>query len=1060
MLGPMTFRRRAAFRKRRWLIILVGLFALYSLGGFFVAPPIIKAQAQKQLEAALYRPVSIGRVRLNPLTLALTIEDFMIRERSGHSDFLGWKRLYINFEVSSFFAGAWRFSAIELDAPRAWVLVNPDGSLNFSDLLAGQTASAPANKTEPAKPLRIDRLVLSGAQLSFYDQSRPQPFATTFGPVGFTVTDFHTMGGEQAPYSFEAVTESGEKFAWHGWIEAAPFRSGGELSVSGLVLSKYAPYYGDRLGVDLQDGVLSVRGRYQLSFDERMRAMKLLDGSLLLKNLKLVERGSGELLFELPTAEINGASADGLSFKAAVRQVALKGGHLRLRREADGSLNIDHLIAPVSEASAANAAPPAAPMPAGTAPAAIPAANVPLSLNIVETSLQDWNIEVLDNGAARPAHLGLAGFSAVLRSFSLSDGAEMPFEIATRWQPQGTVRAAGTVSLKPVKADVHLQVDSLGILPLSPYLEQNVNARLADGDISVKGHATVALRESPPPGALPVEATFDGEAWLEKFNLLDAAHNEELAGFADLVVSGIKVTTTPRLTISLADVNLNAPYARVFIDRDGTLNLATLVKKTEGGQPAKPGETLAMPPSPLGLPVASEPASGPGLEVSRVVINDGDFSFTDRSISPQARAAIREFGGTLTGLSSANPGRGELELKANVGGTGPLAVNGRIDPFGAQMSIDTKLTLAHFDLQPFGPYVGKYAGYELARGNLTLDITTRIAEQRIDMANAVTLDQFTFGRATNSPDATRLPVRLGLALLKDLDGRIELNVPVDGRLDDPGFHVGAVVVRVIVNLLTKAAVSPFSLLGSMFGGGGEELSYQEFAPGGSALSPEGEKKLETLIKALTARPGLSLGIEGGYDAGADSHELKRHKLGELVRRTIWEERHAKDPNIPPPDRLEIKPEESAAMVKKLFDRKFPPGTPLGTPLPPPPMVSPPPPPPEKNLFWKIYDFVTLRKVRQKAAYEAAQKKMQQDYMQQVKIAAATGLPPDEMTGRLVDSMEVSDDELRELADARASRVRDHLVNAGHIAPERLFLTKAPESAGAQGKGPRVFLQLQ
>jgi len=1066
MLGAMTPHRRAVLRRRRWLFVLLGLFALYSLGGFFVLPPILRAQAEKRLTAELHRPVSIGRVRLNPWTLALTVEKFAVGEPTGHGVFLGWDRLAVNFEAVSFVSGQWRFSAIELDAPKLWVLVKPDGSLNFSDLLAAagagasaaKSAAEPAASSAPARPVHIDRLALTAAQLNFYDQSRARPFATTFGPVGFTVTDFRTVGGEQAPYSFEAVTESGEKFAWNGWIEAAPFRSGGELIVGGIVLSKYMPYYAQFLGVDVAGGKLTVRGRYRVSFDEKTRALQLLDGALLLRDLKIVERGSGASLLELPSAEITGATADGLALKAAVQQVTLKGGHLWLRREKDGSLNLDKLLAPAPAAPVQAEPTPAAAAPAQPAPA--------LALNVAEAALQDWAIEVEDDAVPHPAHLGLAGLNAVLKNFSLADGAEMPFEIATHWQPQGTVRAAGTVSLKPVKADVQLQIDALGLLPLTSYLEQNVNARIAEGEVSLKGHAAVALPAGQPaPGALPVDATFDGEAWLEKFTLLDAAHNEELVGFADLVLNGVKVATTPRLRISLGDVNVNAPYARVFVDRDGKLNLATLAKQSEGTLPAlthssPPAETIAAPASPLGLPGAAASASGPDIEVGRVVINDGDFSFTDRSLSPQARLAIGQFGGTLTGLSSANPGKGELDLKATVGGTGPFTIKGRIDPLAADMFIDVQVALQHLDLQPFGPYVGKYAGYELARGNLTLAITTKIAERRIDMANAVTLDQFTFGRPTNSPDATKLPVRLGLALLKDLNGKIQLDVPVDGRFDDPGFHVGAVVVRVIVNLLTKAAVSPFSLLGSMFGGGGEELSYQDFAPGDSALTADSEKKLETLIKALSARPGLSLGIEGSFDAGADRYELKRRKLSDQVRRTIWEERHAKDPNIPPPDKLEITPEESSAMLKKLFDRKFPPGTPLGTPLPPPPVVPPPQPPQSENFLWKIYDLVTFKKLRQKAAYETAQKKAQEDFMKQVKTAAEAGLPQDEMTGRLVDAMDVSDDELHALAEARAARVRDHFVNTGHIAPERLFLTQAPAAPEAPGKGPRVFLQLQ
>ena len=126
-------------------------------------------------------------------------------------------------------------------------------------------------------------------------------------------------------------------------------------------------------------------------------------------------------------------------------------------------------------------------------------------------------------------------------------------------------------------------------------------------------------------------------------------------------------------------------------------------------------------------------------------------------------------------------------------------------------------------------------------------------------------------------------------------------------------------------------------------GGGEELSYQEFVPGKSDLQASETPKLATLEKALAERPGLSLGIEGGYDAAADSYAVKRSKLESLVRAKIWDEHHAANPNIPPPGELVISPEENAAMVKKLFDAKFPPGTKFGTPLPPEPEVAAPPP---------------------------------------------------------------------------------------------------------------------
>jgi len=1041
MLRPMTPRRqRAAQRRRRWILTLLALGALF-LGVVYLAlPRIAKAQAQTRLSALLHRPVTIGKVGINPLALSVTVENLEVREPDGKAVFLSWERFYASFELISFVRHKWKFTEIELDGPRARVVVNPDGSLNFSDLLsltaAGSAGKAPAAKT---KPVVVTRFVLKDARLDFADRSRAQPFATTLGPVGFSVRNFHTMGSEQSPYRFEAVTESGEKLTWDGWVEAVPFRSGGVLSLSGIVLKKYAPYYAEKVGVDLLDGRLSVTGRYAVSFDGRNRMLKLLDGSLKLRNLRLAERATGEMLLDLPAADVIGVTADGLALKAAVQRVDLEGGHLRLRRAKDGTLNLAALAPPA----------PAQPMVAPRASAA------PFAFTAATLALGDWTIDVQDLAAPRPVQLGLSGLNARLDNFSLVAGAAMPFEVAVRWQPKGTVRALGTVMLQPLKADLKLQVDSIGLLPLSPYLEQNVNARLADGTASVSGRVTVDLPAGQPPAA-----TFDGDAWLERFSLLDNVHVEELAGFSDLILNGLKVSMAPGLAVALDEMHLNAPYAHMVLDRDKALNLAAIIAAKKSDPETAPAPAVSLP---------GAPAAGPDVEVGRVVINGGGFSFADQSITPQARLTVEDFGGTLTGLSSRNPGRGEADLHASLGGAGALAVKGRIDPLGANLLADTKISLQGLDLLPFSPYAGKFAGFEIARGKLFLEVTAKVADRKIDLADNVTLDQFTFGRATNSPDATSLPVRFGVSLLKDLDGKIVLAVPVQGSLDDPDFKIGGVVWHVIGNLLTKAAASPFTLLGSMFGGGGEELGWQDFSGGESTLAPDGIKKLDTLVKALTARPGLNLALEGGFDAAADSGVLRQTKLTQLVRRTIWESRHATDPNLAPPEQLEISPADYNAMIKRLFDRKFPPGTEFGTPLPPPPEV-PPPPPPSNNILQRVIDFVILKKPREMGAYRVAQQKAQQDYMKQLKAVAAAGLPLEDMTARLVESMTVTPDDLRALADARVQHVRDYLVNEGRISPDRLFLTQPAEAAAGEtavdnsappaGKGAKVFFKLQ
>jgi hypothetical protein len=1061
-------------RRRRNLWIAGGLLAAYALFGFFGAPPIVKSQVEKRAGAALGRTVTVGKVRVNPFAISLTLENLDVRLKGGSGSFLGWTRLYVNADPLASIFGAWTLGAVELEGFHVAAILHKDGAFNFADIVErfnAVPAAAPADAAPAGPPpaLRVGRLVVTQARLDFTDESRSRLFATMLGPVSFNLTDFHTAVERGAPYRFEAATEAGEKLAWSGTLSAAPLASAGELRLENIHLPKYAAYYADLVEAEPTKGKLTVGGRYEAKFDGGSRVMKLAGGGLQLRDLQLVERAGRQPLLDLPALDISGVNADALTLKADIAAVVLAGGRVTVRREPDGAINLLKALLPAVSANAGDkvegsspAGVPAAPAESGQAAptASTPAAPMPEFL-ISEVSVKDLAVDVTDLTTPRAAQLGLSDIQVSLKNVTLADGAEMPLSLALNWAPAGTVKVAGTVGIMPeLKATLQADVAGLALLPLSPYMEQFANAHLTQGAVSTGGAVKLAMSGDTPA------VTFDGRVSVDQLGLVDAAQNEELAGFAALTLTGLKAATAPQLTVTLDEVTLASPYARVLMSKDGTLNLATLAKTAapvagaeDAGKGSPPEGDAAAPEPGQGAVSKSEPGKAmpeapaaplPVITVARVVISGGDFSFTDRSLEPNVRMAVTQFGGTIAGLSSENLARAGVDLKATVNGAGPIAITGQLDPLGVKKFVDLKVDFRNVDLLPLSPYSGKYAGYELARGQLNLDVQAKLDDKQLDAANVITLNQFTFGAPVESPDATKLPVRLGVALLKDLNGQIVIDVPVAGSIDDPSLRIGKVVWRVIGNLLTKAAVSPFALLGSMFGGGGDELAFQEFAPGGSELLPTEQAKLATMVKALTNRPGLSLGIEGGFDAPADTHALRRQKLAALVRGRVWEERRAADPNIAPPEQLEILPEAHAAMVKKLFDEKFPPGTEFGAPLPPAPVVTAAPAPAKKNLFRRVVDALTSSETP--AATTAPDATTTPD------AGAAAGPSLEEMSGRLAETMEVTDNDLRALADARAQRVRDYFLTAGGISADRLFLTQAREPK--ENKGPRVFLSLQ
>ncbi|MFG5409189.1 DUF748 domain-containing protein [Piscinibacter sakaiensis] len=244
------------------------------------------------------------------------------------------------------------------------------------------------------------------------------------------------------------------------------------------------------------------------------------------------------------------------------------------------------------------------------------------------------------------------------------------------------------------------------------------------------------------------------------------------------------------------------------------------------------------------------------IAVGGVRLLDGRVDFTDRFIRPNYSAALSDLNGRLGAFRSGTREMAELELRGRAAGTAQLEVSGRLNPTADPLALDIRARATDLELAPLSPYAGKYAGYAIERGKLSMDLAYRIdPDGTLDARNQVVLNQLTFGERIPSPQATQLPVLLAVALLKDRNGVIDIDLPVSGSVNDPKFSVGGLVLKLILNLLGKALSAPFSLLAG--GGSGPDLSQVEFEPGTARLAPSGVAALDKVARALTDRPALT-----------------------------------------------------------------------------------------------------------------------------------------------------------------------------------------------------------
>ena len=425
-----------------------------------------------------------------------------------------------------------------------------------------------------------------------------------------------------------------------------------------------------------------------------------------------------------------------------------------------------------------------------------------------------------------------------------------------------------------------------------------------------------------------------------------------------------------------------------------------------------PAKTAEKPAQDIAAPTASPM---PPIRIGKLSLQGGQVNFTDNFIRPNYTANLMELGGSVTGLSSDAATTADVDLRGQVNNA-PLNILGKVNPLKGDLALDLKADVKGMELAPFTPYSGKYVGYGIEKGKLSFDINYKIENRKLTAENRLILDQLTFGEKIESPTATKLPVQLAVALLRDRNGVIDINLPIGGSLDDPQFSVGGIIIKVIINVITKAITAPFALLGSLFGGG-EELSYLEFDAGRYAIPAAGEAKLKSLAKALGDRPALKLEITGRVDPEVDREGLRRASIDRKVRALKLNDTVKKGESVDPAS-VAVTPEEYPELLKRVYkDEKFP----------------------------KPRNLVGLQK----------------------------DLPVEEMEKLMITNSQVTDDDMIGLGNQRAQAVKDWLLKNGQVPQDRVFLlaakvgksgTKEGQPADAKdtpkGKASRVDFSLK
>jgi len=963
---------------------LLTALALYSLLGFLILPGIALRVVNQQLANYATVPAHLQRIELNPFSLELTLWGLVIGEPGKEQ--VGFERLYANLQLDSLWTKALHLSDIELEKSKTEILFAKDGQLNLLGLFK-LPASEPTPADPDAKPfpLRIDRIQLAGGNLHFVDARPSEPIEFVYDKLDFELKNLSTLPEDNADMTLVAIGPAGGQIDWKGNFSLIPIASEGTLKITDGQMKAFWPYVRDAVPLVLENGVVSLSTDYKLNLSK--------ETELLLSNVAVniapfaIKAPDGRPLAKLERLDVSDTTVDLAKQQVVVGKIRSQKLETWAALEADGKLDWQKLFAsqpskPAAKAAAEPKSTPAAadsPKPEPTAP------SKPWQVLIKDVQLRDYKVHLADRSAKPEVTLDVTPLNVDLQNFDSLNGSPFNLKLDTGLGKQGKISADGVVNLAPVSAQLNVKTQDIDLRVAQSYINPFIRLELRSGML---GSDLKVNLKSTDPLALSVT----GRAQVDQLHTLDTLKTRDFLKWQQVVVEGLNYQHGDSLSIDR--VNLFQPYARFMINDDRTTNIDDLLIP----QPADSGAKTA----------AAKPASNDkplGIHIGGIAINDGSANFADFSLTPNFATAIQQLNGQIGTIDSRQAKPASVDIKGKVDRYAPVTIKGAVNPFNPMASLDIATSFKRVELTTLTPYSGKFAGYRIRKGRLNLDLHYLITKGQLKAENKVVVEQLQLGEKVDSPDAVSLPLKLAIALLKDVDGKISIELPVTGDLNNPQFSVMPIVWQTLRNLIVKAAAAPFKLIGGLVSGGSsEDLGTVSFAPGSSDLSKDAEAALVKLSQALKERPALRLEIEGTAAKSSDGPLLAEQRLEREYQYNYYKMLQRRGDKVP----------AQASLIQVPDNEKGP-------------------------LLEGIYR--TRLKTQPPAEWK--------DLGKEERTA--------KMRADVIKFWSSSDVLLRQLGQDRASSIKDYLVDKGQLADDRVYFIDA--NLGEAESDGRVVTQM-
>lgn len=866
----------------KWALWLTGILGFYTLLGFFLVPWVAERQLTRLSAERLDLELSIERLYFNPFTMLLEVEDLRAMD-TDQAPLVELGLLRTNFSplrlalLKLHFA---EFRVADLDL----YFTRTTAADNTATMLAQrwQASAAPQAEPEPPEPaasdesgniipLEVDATRLDNLNLHFRDEVPDEPFDTVLTLAEAQIDGLSSIEETSASKSVLLRFENDATLEWSGGLQLNPLELRGQVTLNNFTLDLVDDYVRQNLPFSLSDGRLNFSTDYDLDFPENAIRLNLNGIDVELSNLAVTQAGREEPFLTAVLVRLDNGQLGYPDNTASLESIGISQLGVQVTRDTSGELNVQQMLDAIA-GDGTSTEPSASPEPGADD------TTEGWSLALDQFDLSDSQLGFTDNAIADASSLSTS-VALQITGINNQPGTTIPLSLQLSPASGGELAIDGDSAFLPeprLQADA--RISALDLTALQPYLSEFTFLNLDSGALA----ADLALSVNP-------EEVFrlQGGVELLEFATSDQQLEETILAWNRIAVDGIDLEMANN-TLEVSELILDQLFARVVINEDSSTNIGRSIK-TVAEEVEEAEQVMVSPDETAEQPATASTAALPlDIILGRITVNDGRSDFTDRDLPIVFNANIRELNGSADGFSTRSTEPLSLDLEGNVDEFGQLQLSSALNPFDITAQSQVRLQFRNLDLPSVSPYTIKFAGREIAAGNVDIDLEYDVNSGILDANNQVVLRNLQLGERVEQPGAMNLPLDLATALLKDSNGVIDLEIPVSGDVNNPEFDLGPAIRTAIGNVIGNIVSAPFRLLGSLVGGGDSVLDRIQFEPGSSAIAPPERQILEQLVSALTQRPELVLEVapmQGQGDRAALQQQAVRDRINTLLEQT-------------------------------------------------------------------------------------------------------------------------------------------------------------------------------